>query len=157
MHKENKEPQTGEKDPNEEMMLAFSKWLLAGEVVRDLELKKKQFNDEIDKSIKVAELAETDMRLAVEELMNKSGVREDILPGQRCDYKINFRQMPETVKIADEKAVPEKFIEEKTERSVKKKEVLKWIKELRKKKESLPNWATVERAPDKLQWELIKK
>lgn len=147
-----------EKDPNEEMIILFAKWRIAEDAVRNLEVEKKQKNEDIDKRIQTQQLVEIEARLAVEALMNKNGITEDILPGGNlCDYKVSFQIMPITVKIADEKAVSKEFIEEKMEKVIKKKELLKWLKEQREAGINLPNWVSLERAPRKLQWKLIKK
>lgn len=149
---------TEEIDPNSEMIQAFAAWRLAEDEVTVLETKKQRLIADMDKQIQDHKIIETDARLAVEALMNKNGITEDILPGSGCDYKINFKLPPEVVKIVDEAAIPDKFIEEKKpEKVVKKRELLIHLKQQRDLNVALPNYATIERGPRKLMWSAVKK
>lgn len=143
--------------PNDDMILAFARWLRTEANIRDLEMHKEETNKEIDKRMLDAQMMETEARLAVEKILADNGLVQDLLPGEGCDYKIDYALPPETVKIVDEKAVPEKFIETKEVKSVKKKEVLQHFKDLRATNQNLPNWGSIERGARKLRWKLIKK
>lgn len=144
-------------DPNAEMAFAFANWRKAEDKVRALKSSRANFLSAIDLEIKIQETLEADARIDVEKIMVKNGVREDILQGDDWDYKITLALPPETVSVADESAIPEKFVEKKTETKIKKRELLEHLKNLRNKNLALPNYATIERGARQARWKAIKK
>lgn len=138
---------------NEDMIRAFVVWRQTEENIRVIE------TEILEKQALLlkAEIHETDARLVVEKLMTENGILQDTLPGEGCDYKIELAQLPDKISVADDKAVPDEFIEEHTERKVKKRELLAHLKSLRDAKNDLPNYATIEKGGRKLRWKAIKK
>jgi Siphovirus Gp157 len=86
----------------------------------------------------------------IDSLMKETGEYEVIIPGTDCDYKINYSTPRESLKIADDAAVPDEFC--KIERVPKKREITEAIKS-----GSQFNWASLERGEPKIQYKTIKK
>ena len=95
--------------------------------------------------------------IALRDLMQDNGVVEEVIPGEAVDgnalsdYKLVFAKQPPRLVIPDESAVPDEWI--KTERTVKKRELLAHLKEM----DVLPNWCSIERNEPKFNWKPVKK
>ena len=89
-------------------------------------------------------------------LLKETGEVESVLPTgmEGYNYKISPRMGVETVDVPDIAAVPEKYI--KTERTVKKKELLADLKHMRDENAPVPNYATITRGESKLSLTIVK-
>ncbi|WP_020469688.1 hypothetical protein [Zavarzinella formosa] len=136
------------------VMDAFASVLMCEDMLRR---HKAELEEAVNRLRPVINRAEADLDKAweaVSELMRESGEYEILLPGAASDYKITYSQGTEVV-TGDPQAAPDEWV--KTERTLKKKELLAHLKQLRENGEALPNWANLERTPAKLGYRLMKK
>lgn len=136
------------------LMAAFATILRAEEAVSEVRTRKQQAEALLGQELNGKEAALEQAVAAMEALLKETGEFEVVLPGEVTDFKIGFSTPRETVK-ADPEATPDAFC--KIERKPKLKEIGDHLKAFRDAKLPLPNWASLQLGPTKLQWKAIKK
>lgn len=133
---------------------AFMEVLQAEASISRLEARKKRF-EALYKLAKAKQEKRLERWAEIEKLMAESGEPEVVLSGTVTDYKIARGKGTEVVDAPDVEAVPPEWV--KVEKSVKKKELLAHLKELRDTGAAMPNWASIKRNSGSLGWTAIKK
>jgi prefoldin subunit 5 len=145
---------TTHEEHDQKLMEAFVEVLHAEERLRAYKTQLSEVEAEVKPMINRTQAEIEKAWQAVQEIMAESGEYEALLPGTGNDYKIAFSKGVEVV-VGDAEAAPDEWV--KVERSLKKKELLPHLKELRDAGQPLPNWARIERSESKIGYRLVKK
>jgi hypothetical protein len=137
------------------LLAAFATLLQAEEDERQAEQAIKAVRDAYAAQLRHSKAAQASTWATIAQLMNETGELEVILPDETHDYKVTWNNPPEVVDVPDPNAVPDEWC--RSERTVKKKELLEHLKSLRDHDDPLPNWATIRRNPPTLSYRLLKK
>jgi hypothetical protein len=137
------------------MMRAFINVIKAEQRISAAKSELDQHTARLKSEISAAEMAMGTAWDDIQALLTETGEVEVVLPGAANDYRIAWSNPRESVKVEDPSAVPDDFV--KIERKPKLKEIGDYLKNLRKGKYAMPNWARLEKGESKLMWESIKK